>query len=143
MWNIKKFSELSLNEMEQIFRLRQSIFIVEQKSYFEDIDGKDIDAIHIFNKENNSIWAYCRILNDGQKMILGRVTVHHEKRGNGNGRLLLETALKYLKKHYPDKAVQIVAMSYLKDFYKSYGFKSISDIYIMDDHPHEDMVLEY
>ncbi|AKG73429.1 GNAT family N-acetyltransferase [Salinicoccus halodurans] len=143
MWQTKKFNELSLSEIEQIFRLRQSIFIIEQQSYFADIDGKDTEAIHIFNKENNIIWAYCRILIYDEKVILGRVTVHSDKRGNGNGRELLNTALKYLKENYPDKFVQIVAMSYLKDFYKSYGFKSISEVYIMDDHPHEDMILKH
>lgn len=143
MWQTKKFNELSLSEIEQIFRLRQSIFIIEQQSYFADIDGKDTEAIHIFNKENNIIWAYCRILIFDEKVILGRVTVHNDKRGNGSGRELLNTALKYLKENYPDKFVQIVAMSYLKDFYKSYGFKSISEVYIMDDHPHEDMILKH
>jgi len=143
MWQIRKFDELTLTEMEQIFRLRQSIFIIEQKSYFEDIDGQDSSAIHIFNKEQDIIWAYCRVLVYEEKVVLGRVTVHNEKRGNGNGRKLLNTALKYLKENYPDKYIQIVAMSYLKDFYKSYGFNSISEVYIMDDHPHEDMILKH
>lgn len=141
MWFQKKYNNLTIEELEQIFRIRQSIFIIEQRSFFEDIDGHDKDAIHIFNKEENDIWAYVRLLIYDDKIILGRVTVKKEKRKNGNGRLLLNEALSYINKHYPNKNIEIVAMSYLRDFYKSLGFKTISDVYYMDDHPHEDMLL--
>lgn len=141
MWYQKKFDELELTELEQILRLRQSIFILEQKSFFDDIDGNDKNAIHIFNKRNNTVWAYVRLLIYDDKIILGRVTIQKDSRGNGSGRTLLNQALNYTDQNYPGKNIEIVAMSYLKDFYKSLGFKSISEVYIMDNHPHEDMIL--
>jgi len=67
MWLIRKFNALTLNEMKQIFRLRQSIFIIELKSYFEDIDSKDSSAIHMFNKDKEIIRAYCRVLIHDEK----------------------------------------------------------------------------
>lgn len=142
MWYQKYFNELELIELEQIFRLRQSIFILEQKSFFEDIDGKDNSAIHIFNKTEGSIWAYVRLLVYDDKIVLGRVTIDQNNRGNGNGRLLLNQALDYIQQKHPNKNIEIVAMSYLKDFYSSLGFKSISKVYIIDNHPHEDMILQ-
>lgn len=141
MWFHKKYNNLTLDELEQIFRLRQSIFIIEQKSFFEDIDGNDKNAIHIFKKEENEIWAYVRLLIYNDKIILGRVTVKRKNRKNGNGRLLLNEALSYINDYYPNKNIEIVAMSYLKEFYKSLGFKTVSDVYYMDNHPHENMVL--
>lgn len=141
MWFHKIYNELTLNELEQILKIRQSIFIIEQKSFFEDIDGNDKHAIHIFNKEDNEVWAYVRLLVYDDKIILGRVTVNKDKRKNGNGRILLNEALTYIDNNFPNKNIEIVAMSYLREFYKSLGFKSVSDIYYMDNHPHEDMLL--
>lgn len=141
MWNIKIFDELELTDLEQILRLRQSIFIVEQQSSFEDIDGNDQRAIHLFNKVNGQIWAYCRLLVD-DVITLGRVTVNPSKRGHGSGRKLLNYALEYIDTEYPGVDIEIVAMSYLRDFYRSLGFITISDIYIMDNDEHEDMILK-
>ena len=98
-------------------------------------------AIHIFNKNENLIWAYVRLLIYDDFIILGRVTVNAEYRGNGSGRRLLDYALNYLVENFPNKDVHIVAMSYLRDFYHSLGFKTVSDVYILDDDPHEDMIL--
>lgn len=142
MWLVKTFNNLTLIELEQILRLRQSIFIIEQNSIFQDIDGNDNSAIHIFNKEYDQIWAYVRLIVHDDKIVLGRVTINKEKRGTGKGRDLLNQALQYTAKHFPNKNIEIVAMSYLKEFYWSLGFKTISDVYIMDNHPHEDMILK-
>ena len=81
MWHYKNFKELSTIELEQIFRLRQSIFIVEQKSYFNDIDGNDYDAFHLYQEENGEIWAYTRIHNYDNIVKFSRVTVKKEHRG--------------------------------------------------------------
>lgn len=141
MWHIKTYDELQLIELEQILKLRQSIFILEQKSFFEDIDGNDQNAIHIFNREEGEISAYTRLLVYENQIILARVTVDKNKRGNGSGRKLIEYALNYLENEFPKTDVHIVAMSYLREFYKSFGFKTTSKVYIMDDDPHEDMIL--
>ncbi|CAD2078916.1 GNAT family N-acetyltransferase [Jeotgalicoccus meleagridis] len=141
MWHLKSFDELSNSELEQIFRLREAIFIVEQKSYFNDIDGKDYNALHLFNKdESNNIWAYSRILNYTDYVSFGRVTVQQTKRGNGNGRKLLDKVFDVINEKYPDKDIRILAMSYLRSFYESYGFKAVSEEYIVDQHPHIDMI---
>ena len=42
---------------------------------------------------------------------------------------------------FPDKDIHIIAMSYLKEFFESFGFQSTSDVYIIDHHPHIDMTL--
>lgn len=141
MWKLKTFKELSTSELEQIYRLRQSVFIVEQESYFNDIDGNDYDAIHLFNTEDNEIWAYCRIIEYEDQINFGRICVKKDKRGNGNGRLLLNKVLEVINQVSEYKNIHIMAMGYLADFYISYGFKPVSDTYIIDQHPHIDMIL--
>lgn len=140
MWNIKKFQELYLSELEEIFKLRQSIFIIEQKSLFNDIDGLDNEAIHIFFKENDLITSYCRlIINDN--IDIGRVIVHPEYRGKGKGKELFQYALNYCNNHYQSLSIHIAAMSYLEEFYRSFGFKSVSEMYDIAGHTHVDMKL--
>ena len=41
MWHIRRFEELSLEELAEILRLRQRVFILEQESLFEDIGRSD------------------------------------------------------------------------------------------------------
>lgn len=76
-----------------------------------------------------------------EKVILGRVTIPKSYRGNGSGRVLVEKALHYIQDNHPHKNIEIVAMSYLRDFYTSFGLKSTTDQYIIDGHGHEDMIL--
>ena len=52
---IKKFNELSIEEMYEILKLRVNIFVVEQKCPYEELDGKDDKCIHLFYKENDEI----------------------------------------------------------------------------------------
>ena len=42
----KNFNDLSLTVLHDIFALRSKIFVVEQNCVYQDIDGKDKDAIH-------------------------------------------------------------------------------------------------
>ena len=48
---IKQFRELTNNEIYEILRLRSEVFVVEQECVYQDLDNKDQNAIHIFQKE--------------------------------------------------------------------------------------------
>ncbi|WP_031547939.1 GNAT family N-acetyltransferase [Salinicoccus luteus] len=141
MWHIRRFDELSLEELEEIYRLRQTIFILEQESFFADIDGEDREAVHIFHKEDGSITSYCRITTNG-KIVIGRVLVNPGHRGGGRGRKLFDHALAYIRREYPSSPIDITAMCYLEDFYESFGFRRISERYDISGHLHVDMALE-
>ena len=52
---VKKFSELSIEELYQILRLRSEVFVVEQDCVYQDLDNKDQISVHIFIKEKNEI----------------------------------------------------------------------------------------
>ena len=73
---IKHFSELTLEELHDILKLRTEIFIVEQNCPYQDIDGADKVAYHLYLKENNEILAYLRVLPEGatyKEASIGRV----------------------------------------------------------------------
>lgn len=141
MWSIKVFDELSLLELEQILRLRQDVFIIEQESLFTDIDGQDSNAIHMFSREDEEISSYCRmIITDS--VTIGRVIVNPNKRNMGRGKELFTFAVDYIKKEMPSSVIKITAMSYLEEFYKSFGFEFVSPRYDIAGHQHVDMELK-
>ena len=59
---IKHFSQLTPDELLDIFKLRVSVFVVEQNCPYQEIDEADRQAYHIYLKEDNKIQAYVRLL---------------------------------------------------------------------------------
>ena len=75
---VKKFSELSIEELYQILRIRSEVFVVEQDCVYQDLDNKDQISVHIFIKEKIEIVAYTRIFKSGdyyKNPSIGRVVV--------------------------------------------------------------------
>lgn len=132
----KKYSELTKDELYNILRLRNQIFIVEQKCYYEDIDNLDKDSIHIFTKENDNIISYLRIFKEDGNYHMGRVLVKEENRKNGLSRKLLKYAIEYIFNELKEEKIIIEAQDYLKEFYKSMGFVEKSEVYLLDNIPH-------
>lgn len=62
---IKKFEKLSTNELYGILQLRSEVFVVEQDCAYQDIDGKDLHAYHLFVEDGGNIVAVLRILPEG------------------------------------------------------------------------------
>ena len=133
MWHIRRFEELSLEELAEIFRLRQRVFILEQESLFEDIDGRDGEAVHIFHHEDGEIKSYCRITKS-DKVVIGGVLVNPDYRGEGRGKELFDYALEHVKQEYPSTPVVITAMCYLEEFYSGFGFRKTSERYDIAGH---------
>jgi ElaA protein len=139
-FKIKRFTQLNTTEVYQLLKLRAQVFIVEQNCVYQDIDGKDVDAIHLLGFERNAsaLAAYARILYDQEKHAFrfGRLVTHPDVRGKGLGKQLLEQVMGYIKEHHPQKAVLISAQLYLTNFYNHYGFKSSGESYLEDGIPH-------
>lgn len=144
-WEIKKFKELSVEELYRILELRNSVFIVEQECIYQDCDRKDLEAFHLLCIEDDKVIATLRILNKGvayKEMSIGRVVVHKEYRRKNLGRKSMELAIQFIKDKYGDSPIRISAQVYIKEFYKSLGFIEVSDVYLEDDIPHIEMLYE-
>ena len=48
---IKTFNELDTDTLYDILQLRSRVFVVEQNCVYQDIDGKDKEALHIIYKQ--------------------------------------------------------------------------------------------
>jgi len=144
-WKIKRFNELSLKELYSILKLRSHVFVVEQNCVYQDVDGKDEKAIHLFGEINSQIVAYARLFNSGdyfENASIGRVVIHPEARNKKWGHDLMQHAIKGIETHYNQKKITISAQLYLKNFYVSNGFVQTSEMYLEDDIPHIEMKRE-
>lgn len=141
---IKCFHELSLDQLYQIIKLRINIFSVEQCCCYADLDDLDQQAWHIFDYDEQ-VTAYARIVKPGiaygEDVCIGRVACIASMRGEGLGKKLMETAINFCKKQFPNVAISISAQSYLSDFYQKLGFVNAGSFYLEDDIPHQHMRL--
>ena len=142
---IKKWDDLSKEEVEKIFSLRSEVFIVEQECPYQDVDGRDPEADHLLLYENNILCGYTRIFPKNtyfKEASFGRTVVKKTHRDKGYGHTLVKESLKYLKKKKED-IVKISAQSYLKKFYASHGFIPKGEEYLEDNIPHTAMFLTF
>ena len=142
-WELKKFKELKAEEIYKILEIRNEVFIVEQQCAYQDCDGKDENAYHLYLQDNDKIIAYLRILKKGvsyDEISIGRVLVHKNYRGKGIAREMMLKAINFIESNLNEKEIKIQAQSYLVDFYKSLGFKETSNEYLEDNIPHIDML---
>ncbi|MCB2342595.1 GNAT family N-acetyltransferase [Clostridium estertheticum] len=142
-WELKKFKELKVEEIYKILKIRNEVFIVEQQCDYQDCDGKDENAYHLYLQDNGKIIAYLRILKKGvsyDEISIGRVLVHKNYRGKGRSRELMLKAINFIELKLNEKEIKIQAQSYLVNFYGSLGFKETSNEYLEDNIPHIDML---
>lgn len=141
-WKIKNFDTLSVPELYQIMRLRSEIFVVEQNCVYQDLDGKDQKALHLFGIIDETIVAYCRLFKAGDYFdfaSIGRVVVAANYRDKKLGHELMNQAISAIEKYLGEQNITISAQLYLKKFYESHGFIPTSEMYLEDDIPHIQM----
>ena len=52
---VKRFSELSTDELYSILELRVAVFVVEQECPYAEVDGLDREAVHVWLEEDGKI----------------------------------------------------------------------------------------
>jgi ElaA protein len=64
-FKIKRFNELSTAELYSVLQLRSEVFVVEQNCVYQDIDDKDVKALHVLGYCQNELTAYSRLFDAG------------------------------------------------------------------------------
>ena len=142
VFEIKRFNELSAQELYQILQGRSEVFVVEQNCVYQDIDGKDQKAIHVLGYIGDDLAAYCRLFDAGdyfEESSIGRVIVSPKHRDKKLGHELMKVAIAAIAKEYNQTKITISAQQYLQKFYESHGFVQTSQMYLEDDIPHIEM----
>ena len=139
---IKKFEELTLNELYNIMKLRSIVFVVEQNCVYQDLDDIDKISYHFFIKGNDdNIKAYLRIfVKDEETAQIGRVVTDEKERRKGLASNLIKKGIEFCKKEMKKNKVYLEGQVYCKDLYLHLGFNIISDEFLEDGIPHYKML---
>lgn len=141
---LKHFSELTPSELYKIIQARIAVFVVEQECAYQELDGKDLDAWHLWYEDEDGVSAYVRLLDKGvsypDACSIGRVIT--VKRGTGLGLKIMLEAVRLVREKYGCKRIRIGAQRYAKGFYEKAGFIQSGGEYLEDGIIHIEMTNE-
>lgn len=135
-WQWLSFDSLSNLQLYQMLALRSEVFVVEQDCAYQDLDGKDLKALHLVGALDDKVLATARLLPVGvsypDAASIGRIVVHPSLRGQDLGRKTVKLALEQYQRLWPSEALLIGAQARLTGFYEELGFVSEGEIYDED-----------
>lgn len=140
---IKRFEELTTEELYEILKVRAEVFVVEQNCVYQDLDEKDKSAYHICRWETGGIKAYLRVLDPGtscEEAAIGRVLT--TERGKGYGNHILQAGIDVVRDKIQTDGIRIEAQVYARGFYEKFGFQKVSEEFLEDGIPHIQMLLK-
>jgi ElaA protein len=135
----QRFEALTTEELYELLRFRQCIFVVEQSSPYPDLDGLDQSAWHLTARLESELAGYLRLMPTPglpTPLRIGRVAVAARLRGQGIGRVLMEQALLFCRVRFPRRAIALAAQLPLVPFYQAFGFAA-------DSAPYEDFGIDH
>jgi ElaA protein len=140
--DVRKMEEFSAVDLYAMLKLRVDVFVIEQRCPYPELDGNDIDCLHLRLLDGEELLACARLWRPtpGHHPRIGRVAVSPNHRGKRLGDALMREAIAEVEKLYPGEPIEISAQSHLQKFYGSLGFEVISAEYLEDDIPHVDML---
>ncbi|MBL4783921.1 MAG: GNAT family N-acetyltransferase [Cohaesibacteraceae bacterium] len=139
------FNNLKNTELYALLKMRIDVFIIEQKSIYEELDNRDQEAIHLVACMHNdksmagSLRINSPVTADGPVQI-GRVVVCKKYRGLGLAAEMMKQAMVYINSNYSGHNIELGAQSYLVEFYEKFSFKKNSEEYDDAGVPHIDMI---
>jgi len=138
----KEFNDLTKEELYLILKIRQEVFIVEQKCFYLDCDDLDQGSMHFLGYHNEELVAYMRVFENHKAnvFILGRILVAEKYRNLGLGIDLINKVSNFLETKNSFFSLEMSAQTYLIDFYKKFDFKIEGDEYLDAGIPHIKMV---
>jgi ElaA protein len=116
--------DLDTASLYELLKLRQEVFVLEQKAAYQDLDDIDLlaETRHLWLSEDGETIAYLRLSeqhDDGVKSFrISRVCTAVAERGRGHTTRLLHAALAEVG----SAECRIHAQSYLVDMYAKHGF---------------------
>ncbi len=138
-WKLKKFDDLTSDELYGILKLRSEVFVVEQDCVYQDLDDKDQLSYHLFLENDGETVAVSRIIPENvsyEEMSIGRVVVKENFRGQGLSKIMMKKAIDFIVDDLGKSEIRLSGQAYLVDFYENLGFKKVSDVYMEDNIEH-------
>ena len=131
----RPFGALTPAELYAILALRVRVFVVEQECAYQELDGNDEAAEHVWTTgPGGEVAAYLRVLREGADTRLGRILTAPEHRGTGAGAALMRAVLDGV-----DGPAVLGAQVQAQGFYERLGFVVDGPGYDEDGIPHVPM----
>lgn len=133
----KHFTQLTRDELFQIYKLRVAVFIVEQQCAYPEIDDADQAAYHLWLQDGDGIAAYLRVLPPGTTFdtaSIGRVIA--VKRRQGLGSRIVAEGIRAAQERFGAQTITIEAQTYARELYQRAGFVQTSEEFLEDGIPH-------
>lgn len=138
---VKRFEDLSARELFEIYKLRVSVFVVEQNCPYQEVDDADRHAVHVWLRDENGIAAYLRVIEPDEvfpECAIGRVIA--VRRRCGLGTRIVSEGIRAAQKHYGAREIRIEAQTYARKLYENLGFRQTSEEFLEDGIPHIGML---
>ena len=134
---VASFAELSAPTAYRLWALRSQVFVVEQDCPYLDLDGRDLEPAtrHLWVERDGEPVAALRLLDDGDRLRIGRVATRTDARGDGLAAGLVTEALALAG----EREVVLDAQSHLVDWYERFGFVPSGRGFVEDGIPHTPM----
>ena len=58
---ILSFNQLNIKQLFEIYKLRSQVFVVEQNCAYQDVDEKDLLAMHVLIYKKETLVSYATI----------------------------------------------------------------------------------
>jgi ElaA protein len=130
----KSWSELTIDELYSILKLRTDVFFVEQRIDETELDGRDREpeTIHLWiPAPRGGVAAYLRILTNPEpeyldaNTVIGRVVVAPGHRGSGLAKTLMQRVID----DFGHRGLLLHSQSYIAPLYAGFGFEPYGDEY--------------
>ena len=164
-FRVKRFNELTTDELYAILKLRCEVFIVEQECPYPDIDGVDDQAVHVMFVDDGAgdgdangepgdgkcgepgdgdvnLAAYLRILPAGlefEHVSIGRVIAVRRRQGLGTE--IVKKGIEVARNELGADTIYLEAQVYAMSMYEKLGFVPVSEEFLLDGIPHIKMEL--
>lgn len=117
--------------------------MVEQNCPYQEVDGKDLRAYHIFAQDESGIQGYFRVFQnteDVRETFIGRDLTLRRRQGLASQ--LLAAAIEVAREQMSAQFITLEAQTYARGLYEKAGFRQVSDEFLEDGIPHIRMQLE-
>lgn len=138
----KSLSEMTPQQVHQLYKLRVDVFVAEQNCPFNEIDDQDADpeTKHILALLDDDTLAGCaRVFPTETGSRFGRFVVHPDHRGSGLGPEIVRAGIEYTERFPGDLIVE--AQSGLVGYYEQFGLVAEGEEFLDTGIPHRRMRL--
>jgi len=138
---IEVFKIEAKEDLEEAFKIREKVFVIEQKVDKKDeYDEFEDSSTHFLAIENGSFLGTARWRINGDKIKLERFAVLKEAREKGVGTALIDSIVDDIRVSNVKGQIYLHAQVHAVPFYEKQGFKKQGNLFLECDIEHYAMI---